>query len=55
MVFQHYFNEEQHRAQRFYVDQWLALMSAQEALGATLILHVNFDLQNYYILGQEYF
>ena len=37
------------------VDQLLSLMSTQAALGATLILHGNFDLQNYYISGQEYF
>ena len=37
------------------VDQWLSLMSIQVAPGATLILHGNFDLPNYYILGQEYF
>ena len=35
------------------VDHWLSLMSTQEALGATPILHGNFDLPNYYILGQE--
>ena len=34
------------------VDQWLSLTSTQATLGATLILHGNFDLQNYYILGQ---
>ena len=32
-------------------DQWLSLMSTQAAPGATLILHGNFDLQKYYILG----
>ena len=37
------------------VDQWLSLMSTQAAPGATPILHGNFDLKNYYILGQEYF
>ena len=36
-------------------DQWLSLMSTQAAPGATPILHGNFYLQNYYILGQEYF
>ena len=35
------------------VDQRLSLMSTQVALGATPILHQNFDLQNYYILVQE--
>ena len=28
------------------VDQWLSLMSTQEAHGATRILHGNFDLPN---------
>ena len=37
------------------VDQRLSLMSTQEALGATPILHENFDLPNNYILGQECF
>ena len=37
------------------VDQWLSLISTQVAPRATLILHGNFDLENYYILGQEYF
>ena len=35
------------------VDQRLSLMSTQEAPGATPILHGNFELPNYYILGQE--
>ena len=34
------------------VDQWLSLMSTQASPGATPILHGNFDLPNYYILGQ---
>ena len=33
-------------------DQWLSLMSTQATPGDTLILHGNFDLLNYYILGQ---
>ena len=37
------------------VDQWLSLMSTQAAARATLILHGNFDLENYYILSQGYF
>ena len=37
------------------VDQRLSLMSTQETLGATPILHGNYDLPNYYILGQEFF
>ena len=37
------------------VDQWLSLMLTQEAPGATPILHGNFYLPNYYIMGQEYF
>ena len=37
------------------VDQQLSLMSTQAAPGATPILHGNFDLQNYYNLGQECF
>ena len=36
-------------------NQWLPLISTQAALGATLILHGNFDLPNYYILSQGYF
>ena len=35
------------------VDQRLSLMLTQAALGANPILHGNFDLPNYYILGQE--
>ena len=34
------------------VDQQFSLMSTQVAPGATPILHGNFDLPNYYILGQ---
>ena len=37
------------------VDQRLSLMSTQAAPGDTPILHGNFDLPNYYILGQECF
>ena len=37
------------------VDHWLSLMSTQVAPGATLILHENFDLSNYYIPSQGYF
>ena len=37
------------------VDQWWSLMSTQAAPGATLILHGNFYLPNYYIVGQEFF
>ena len=33
-------------------DQRLSLMSTQAAPGANPILHGNFDLPNYYILGQ---
>jgi len=36
------------------VDQWLSLMSTQAALGATLILHGNFELKTYSILSQGY-
>ena len=36
-------------------DQWLSLMSNQATPGATSILHGNFYLPNYYILGQECF
>ena len=34
------------------VDQWLSLMSTQEAPEAILILHGNFDMRTYYILSQ---
>ena len=34
------------------VDQWLSLMSTQAAPGANPILHGNFYLPNYYIMGQ---
>ena len=37
------------------VDQWLSLMSTQATLGATLILHGNFDLTTYSIPSQGYF
>ena len=37
------------------VDQRLSLMSTQAAPRATPIFHGNFYLQNYYILGQEFF
>ena len=37
------------------IDQWLSLMSTQATPRDTPILHGNFDLQNYYILLQEYF
>ena len=37
------------------VDQWLSLVSTQAALGATPILHGNFDLPNNYIMSQGYF
>ena len=37
------------------VDQWLSLMSTQATLGATPILHGNFDLKNYYIPSRGYF
>ena len=37
------------------VDQWLSLMSTQEAPGATLTFHGNFDLKTYSIPSQRYF
>ena len=37
------------------VDQWLSLMSTKATPGATPILHGNFDLPNYYILGKNAF